>query len=374
MRPGLGVLLMLMGAVACDGHAAQETSAWPEWEAFVARFVQDDGRVIDLTFDGKTTSEGQSYALFFALVANQRERFDTLLNWTSDNLAGGRLGERLPAWLWGKRDDGSWGVKDQNAAADADLWIAYSLLEAARLWNAPDSAETARKRLALIRDLDVVDAGRAGMVLLPGPVGFKLDGGRYRLDPSYLPGFLLHYLHNIDPQGPWRAVWDSQLRVAPQIFRAGIAPDLYVVDTRGRVMPDSEREPSGSYDAIRVYLWAGMSGPDQQELLKLLGGYAQLIRRDAKPPEKVNPLTGKVTSSEYSPSGFSGAVLPYLSALGEQGLLDQQLKRLQAAAMRARVGEATNYYDQVLILFGKGWLDGQYRFDEQGRVQPRWMH
>jgi endoglucanase len=139
-------------------------------------------------------------------------------------------------------------------------------------------------------------------------------------------------------------------------------------------MPDSEREPSGSYDAIRVYLWAGMSGPDQQELLKLLGGYAQLIRRDAKPPEKVNPLTGKVTSSEYSPSGFSGAVLPYLSALGEQGLLDQQLKRLQAAAMRARVGEATNYYDQVLILFGKGWLDGQYRFDEQGRVQPRWMH
>jgi len=24
-------------------------------------------------------------------------------------------------------------------------------------------------------------------------------------------------------------------------------------------------------------------------------------------------------------------------------------------------------------LFGKGWLDGQYRFDDQGRLQPKWM-
>jgi len=27
----------------------------------------------------------------------------------------------------------------------------------------------------------------------------------------------------------------------------------------------------------------------------------------------------------------------------------------------------------VLILFGQGWLDRQYRFDEQGRVQPEWL-
>ena len=36
------------------------------------RFVSADGRVIDHTGGGVTTSEGQSYALFFALVANDR--------------------------------------------------------------------------------------------------------------------------------------------------------------------------------------------------------------------------------------------------------------------------------------------------------------
>ena len=93
---------------------ANASSDWPEWNDFVGRFVQADGRVIDLTFERKSTSEGQSYALFFALVANQRAQFDTLLKWTSDNLAAGQLGDKLPAWLWGLRDDGSWGVKDRE--------------------------------------------------------------------------------------------------------------------------------------------------------------------------------------------------------------------------------------------------------------------
>jgi endoglucanase len=377
-RPCL--LLLLLGVAACEVHTAeqevraaeQDQVGWPEWEAFVARFMQEDGRIVDLTFDGKTTSEGQSYALFFALVANQRERFDALLQWTSENLAGGRLGERLPAWLWGRREDGSWGVKDENAAADADLWIAYSLLEAARLWNAPEYEVTGRKVLALIREKDVADAGRAGTVLLPGPIGFELAGRRFRLDPGYMPGFMLNYLHGLDPEGPWDDVWRSQMDLASQIFRAGVAPDLYVVDSHGRVGPDTEREPSGSYDAIRVYLWAGMAGPDQHELLDLLDGFAKLMHADSMPPEKVDPRTGRVTSSGFSPLGFSGAVLPYLSALGEERLLDRQLRRLRTAAARARRGEATHYYDQVLILFGKGWLDGQYRIDERGRVQPGW--
>jgi endoglucanase len=97
--------------------------------------MQADGRVV--SDDGKlsrTYSEGQSYALFFALVANDRRRFDALLHWTRDNLSQGDLGQHLPAWLWGRQDDGAWGVIDSNSASDADLWIAYTLLQAGRLW------------------------------------------------------------------------------------------------------------------------------------------------------------------------------------------------------------------------------------------------
>lgn len=108
-------------------------------------------------------------------------------------------------------------------------------------------------------------------------------------------------------------------------------------------------------------------------MIKLLSTYAVLIRKFGAPPEKVNPLTAVATKSDYSPIGFSGAVLPFLTALDDMPSLEKQRNRIHLAALGAKFGKPTNYYDQVLILFGKGWLDGQYRFDDQGRLQPKWM-
>ena len=45
---------------------------------------------------------------------------------------------------------------------------------------------------------------------------------------------------------------------------------------------------------------------------------------------------------------------------------------MRAALTSAARGAATNYYDRALILFGKGWLDGQYSFDADGRLLPKW--
>lgn len=365
--------IILLCALSSTCASANSSPDWPEWNDFAGRFVQADGRVVDITFERKSTSEGQSYGLFFALVANRRTQFDSILKWTSDNLAAGQLGNKLPAWLWGLRDDGSWGVKDENSASDADLWMAYSLLEAARLWKAPGYADTGRKLLAQIRRHEVAQAGSAGPVLLPGAVGFALDKERFRINPSYLPDFMFRYLAAADPHGPWQAIWDGYMRMAPKVFSTGVAPDLFVVDSKGMLLPDTEREPSGSYDAIRVYLWAGMSGRSSQEMIKLLSTYAVLIRKFGAPPEKVNPLTAVATKSDYSPIGFSGAVLPFLTALDDMPSLEKQRNRIHLAALGAKFGKPTNYYDQVLILFGKGWLDGQYRFDDQGRLQPKWM-
>ncbi|MEI7536628.1 MAG: glycosyl hydrolase family 8, partial [Comamonadaceae bacterium] len=70
-------------AANCDG--------WSDWIIFRDRFVQADGRVVDFSADAQSTSEGQTYAMFFALVANDRPSFDRLLAWTRANLAQGDL-------------------------------------------------------------------------------------------------------------------------------------------------------------------------------------------------------------------------------------------------------------------------------------------
>ena len=79
-------------AMACvlvltsTAHAASCDQSWPAWESFKKTFINKEGRVIDASSDVmKTTSEGQAYAMFFALVANDRITFEKLLNWATKN-------------------------------------------------------------------------------------------------------------------------------------------------------------------------------------------------------------------------------------------------------------------------------------------------
>ncbi|PTB84385.1 hypothetical protein C9988_04710, partial [Pseudidiomarina aestuarii] len=74
-----------------------------------------NGRIIDRS-DSRliTTSEGQSYAMFFALIANDEARFEQLYKWTEDNLSRGQLSQNLPAWLWGEAATDDWRIIDEN--------------------------------------------------------------------------------------------------------------------------------------------------------------------------------------------------------------------------------------------------------------------
>lgn len=343
-------------------------SDWASWQRFSRRFITLEGRVVDRTFGGKTTSEGQSYGLFFALVAGDRRRFENIRRWTSAELAGGDLGERLPGWLWARRDDGTWGLKDANSAADADLWLAYTLLEAGRYWQEPRYTAQGRALLSSIAAREVVELDDGRVLLLPAPSGFDLGGGRYRFNPSYLPGFLFQALANDDPAGPWERVWATYQELAPQMFPAGVAPDLCIVDRDGRVFVDRETAAVGSYDAIRVYLWAGLSPAGPRSVLPLLHGLVPLLQEYGMPPEKLDAVSGRATAVAYSPPGFQGAVLPYLSAMGATELLAGQQRRVEAHALAARMGTNTQYYDEVLILFGVGWQERRFRFDEAGHL------
>ena len=82
------VLMLALSLPAIAGAAPN--CPWPAWERLRTELVSVDGRVLDPSDERLiTTSEGQSYGLFFALVANDRATFAQLLRWTSNNLAEG---------------------------------------------------------------------------------------------------------------------------------------------------------------------------------------------------------------------------------------------------------------------------------------------
>ncbi|WP_298209705.1 cellulose synthase complex periplasmic endoglucanase BcsZ [Acidovorax sp.] len=368
---GAALLACLPYAPAQQAAASTARAVWPAWDAFKAQFINEDGRVISDDGDnGHTYSEGQAYALFFALVANDRPMFDKLLRWTENNLCDGDITARLPAWIWGRRPDGTWGVTDSNPASDADLWIVYALGEAGRLWKERNYRALSSLLAARVLREETADIPGLGSTLLPAPKGFVQPNDRWRLNPSYTPMHLMHWLaaSGFDPQ--WKKLADSSLKVIRGSSPKGFTPDWTVYDAKQGFLVDTEgkEKGQGTYNAIRVYLWAGVmhaDAPGRKALLQTLAPMARYVREQGYPPESIDILTGQAPTP--APSGFSAALLPFLRAVGDDAALHSQRMRLEARPLRPKA-----YYEQVLALFGVGGFEGQYRFTTTGQLLVRW--
>ena len=370
--PARRALLQAMAAVPLLGvlPAACAADGWPRWRVLADSSLSADGRMIDRSQDDlRSTSEGQSYALFFALVDNDQALFDRILAWTVDNLADGDMGKRLPAWLWGRDAKGGWGVLDDNPAADSDLWLAYGLLEGGRLWRRPALERIGADMLAQVRRVEIVDLPGLGPMLLPGPHGFVEDGTT-RINPSYLPLPLLRRFAAVDGRGPWAALAANTVELLRRSAPHGFAPD-WAAWRAGGFITDPVKGAVGSYDAIRCYLWAGLLSPHDplfRTQLQVLSGPLQRLRGGGSMWEKVD--TGSGAGSGEGGYGFRAALLPYLLAQGER----TRAQELQASlpTPEQQRGTAPAYYAQMLTLFGRGWAEGRYRFAVDGRLRPRW--
>lgn len=357
--------------------APSSCSAWPLWQRFSRDFIQADGRVIDHASARKhSTSEGQSYAMFFALVAGDREQFDRLWRWSVHNLNADDLAGQLPAWQWGQRDNGSWGVVDKNSASDANLWFVYALVEAERLWGEARYLQDAKLLLERIAAEEVAQLPGFGPMLLPARAGFTSEPGRWRLNPSYMPLPVLRRLAQVAPTGPWQAIAVNTMRMMDQSAPLGFAADWVVYQAAmpkpGQFLSDKETGDLGSYDAIRTYLWAGMVPPGdalRAPMLAQLGGMARALGTQPYPPEKVQVRSASLSGA--APVGFSAAMLPYLRALGKTSLLKVQRDRVKTDLLDVDKNNTATYYDHVLGLFGTGWDENRYRFLPSGKLKLR---
>lgn len=366
-RLGIGTML-LATTVACSATPSQ---SWPAWNGFKSAFVSDDGRVIDRSQeDLRTVSEGQSYGLFFALVAQDRKAFDAILEWTENNLSAGDLGKRLPAWIWGKQGD-SWGVIDANSASDADLWIAYALLEASRVWCIPDYADKARALGELILSKESIEVSGLGLSILPGHTGFVLDNGAVKLNPSYVPPFMMaRFASAWADDTRWAQAYLASQKLLLDTGKTGSYPDWVLYNNGEMSLPEDEQR--GDYDAIRNYLWIAMSSendPTTEALLKQLSPLAALLLKRQNMPEWFEPL-GEKFSVDRGPAGFQAAMAPFLQAIG----MPELAKKFHTHSLKNSNREAWlkyGYYNGALSLFAQGYMDRLYEFNSLGELLLR---
>lgn len=355
---------------AAAAHAGDNPcDSWPAWGRFKQLYLSEDGRVIDASTPRRiTVSEGQAYALMFALIANDPVAFARIIHWTQENLAQGHLDRLLPAWQWGHSDDGTWAVLDPNSASDADLWMAYALAEAGRLWRNASYLELARALSDQILREEVAWIPGLGAMLLPGPKGFVAQQ-TWRLNASYEP---IQVLRGIQRQSGNR-LWDEVLKSSERLIVAS-APRGFAADWTGYRLPDGFvtdqlTQGIGSYNAIRVYLWAGML-PDSDPLTRALAHRLAPMTAEAAryraPPESINTTTLE-SQGEGSP-GFSAALLPLLAGAKLDGVVQAYRARAQAESLK----NDQHYYSDALTLFGLGWLDRRYAFGRSGVLLVKW--
>jgi len=349
--------------------SAGSCPAVPDWKTFVSEMVSPDGRVIDWgTPDQRSTSEGQAYALLMALIASDRSAFDRILQWTENNLAHGDLRSRLPAWHWGRAQDGDWRVIDPNPASDADLWMAYTLIEASRFWKEPRYLELGRSLARLVLEKETQVMPRFGRILLPAPKGFVEPNGSVRVNPSYMPPQILRRLADLFPEDGWEELLDSSMRIL--LARPnGLQSDWLIIDPQGRPRLEDERGRIGSYAAIRVYLWAGMLSPDAPEGITLRRHLARAVPRLLR-KDGILKAHDAVTSQarETLPTGLTATLLPLIRSLR----LDTDLARLCLTLGNDPSVLVDGYYTRTLAWLSLAWMHGAFRFGTDGRLILSW--
>jgi endoglucanase len=246
------VFLVMLVAFAAPARAGGPPFA-DQWGVYRDRFVTGDGRVIDTGNKSVSHTEGQGWAMLFAVTADDRASFDNIWGWTEAHLA--QPDTALFAWRWDPTDSKN-PVADTNNASDGDTLIAWALIRAAERWHEPKYRAAARRIAADLRDR-MLAAVAHRLVLLPGRDGFIRDDGSIVINPSYYIYPAFKDLDRTAPGYQWRRLRTDGLALLDkaQFGQWHLPCDWVSVEPDGGVVPAPGFPPQFGFAAIRVPLY-----------------------------------------------------------------------------------------------------------------------
>jgi endoglucanase len=343
MLTRLGSLLLFTSALAFFSASAGAA----DWKTYQQTFVSADGRVMDLFQNSISHSEGQGYGLLLAVMNGDRNAFERIYKWTTDNLSVRR--DALFAWSWGRRANGEWSVIDYNNASDGDILIAFALLKAADRWGYAPFREAG---LRIVRDLraQVAVTVDGFHLIAPAYFGFNTQSNNvFNMGYLVLPAF--DAFARIDEEGFWkRILQDSQRLLQKASFsRLKVPPDWIAIEN-GQVTIAADRSPFFGYEAIRAPLY--LAWHSNHALLAAFGDYLDFIERTGYLPQRVNLVDGTISVDE-GPAGFYAVMGLCAQRLGRSG----QARKLFQDAVSKIGRESNDYYSNSLFLLATGKLD-----------------
>ncbi|HZS45174.1 MAG TPA: glycosyl hydrolase family 8 [Blastocatellia bacterium] len=362
------LILMTFNLLACwPVHSAWATADMlnDSWTAYKGRFIQGDGRVIDLKAEGVSTSEGQSYAMLRAVWVGDQQSFDRILEWSINNLINNARPDSLFAWKWGKRDNNSWGVLDSATASDADEDTAFALLLATDRWRDKKYEERAQTMLADLWNKETLESnGRRYLAAGDG----EREGVLVRINPSYFSPLEYRFFAQRDESHNWQSLIDpgyDMVEKTSSVSPVKLPPNWAYLDPKSGVIsvPDSLTSQLGdySYDAIRVFWRVALDyrHTKDQRAYNYLSQHTEWLSRywsirKQWPAELTNDGVPRV---DFETLEAYAAVLPAME-ISKPGIAQQIYEtKLQpnyhdGLWVRPNTDDAYRYYAQNIVWFG----------------------
>jgi endo-1,4-beta-D-glucanase Y len=323
------------------------------WDSYKREFIFESGQVVDKQ-QRLTTSEGQSYALQKAIWVNDQETFDSVWNWTSTNL---QKQNGLFAWKTTYDSQNVNKITDDTSASDADIDIAFALLQASKKWNNPKYLEQAQIILNGIWTNEVVDINGTYYLLASDnairPTGYLTNASYY--SPGMFRVFADATGNN--PLQNWAKLADDSyvfLNKA-QNPNTGLVSNWNIINSNNQVLTASQYIPTDAdtygYDAFRTYYRVALDKTwyNNQEASEFLNNARNKYFQPYWDKNYNFPTTtttqGEVIQDYTDISTHTGALSVFL---GDPTAIDTEvyLNTIKKTESQTYWGDPNNYYDQ----------------------------
>ncbi|ROS59544.1 endoglucanase [Frigoribacterium sp. PhB160] len=289
-----------------DPSASAGRTATEIGEDFLADWVDDDGRVVRRDQGDDTVSEGQAYGMLVAAAVGDERSFDSIWQWTEDNLV---RPDGLLAWQW---DDGA--VVDDGPASDADVDAARALVVAGDAFDRPEWTAQGVELGSVVLDTMTAPVPD-GLVLLPGL--WAQGPGPWSYNPSYASPASFEQLGEASGDPRWDELAAGSRAVTTAVLDSTALPsDWAQVQVDGSVVPLPSADGSSgtvqySYDAGRLALrYAESCQPADVALAARL---APVLSRYGELPMQLD-LGGQAVGKDQSPLAYVARAAAHASA------------------------------------------------------------
>lgn len=234
------------------------------WAKYKENYIEPSGRTVDHQHNGVTTSEGQSYTMLRAVWMDDQATFNQAWEWTQKFIK--QPNSHLFSWLYGKRPDGTYGVRTdingQNSASDADCDIALALLFAYGRWQDTAYLDAARAIIGDIWEREVVVI-QGKPYLAADDLEKNINTPTIVVNPSYISPATFKIFADVDRSHAWDKLADSSYQFLSTTIQsrldksqsAHLPPDWVLINRNtGSITSGKENNLSTNYgfDAMRV--------------------------------------------------------------------------------------------------------------------------